>query len=147
MRQAPPDLRDRARALLAREAGDSPPPDTIASAAAGALLKLHDHLARIIGTAGFDALLVRALRVACREYPCLDGVQARPGGVLEAYGEPAPGRAPRDCEAGFVLVMANVLWLLVTFIGEDLVSRLVGEVWPAAAPDGGAPASDVEEGE
>jgi hypothetical protein len=30
------------------------------------------------------------------------------------------------------LVLANVIWLLVTFIGEDIALGLVEEVWPSA---------------
>ena len=134
MRQAPPTVRDLARRLLEHEAGDPPGPRSPVDAAANACRKLHDHLAPIIGSDGFDALLTRALALARREYPALKGIHARPGGVLEKDGESSQGASHRDAEEGLALIIANVHWLLVTFIGEALASRLVGEIWPAVPP-------------
>jgi len=35
-------------------------------------------------------------------------------------------------KAGLVAVMAHLIGLLERFIGEDLLARLVGQVWPDA---------------
>jgi hypothetical protein len=40
-----------------------------------------------------------------------------------------------DREAGIVVV-AQLLWLLVSFIGEPLMLRLVHDVWPNASVAG-----------
>jgi hypothetical protein len=41
-------------------------------------------------------------------------------------------------------VLANVIWLLVTFIGEDIALGLVREVWPGV--EAGAAVSASKEG-
>ena len=58
--------------------------------------------------------------------PGLDAVQVRPDGSLEGFD--GIGR-PQGAEAGIVVV-AHLLALLVTFIGEPLTMRLVSDAWP-----------------
>jgi hypothetical protein len=84
--------------------------------------KLRHPLSTLVGTAGFRSLLMRALTLAKREAPILDGVQVKDDGSLEVL----TGEA---MEAGEVLI-AHFIGLLETFIGEVLTLRLLHDVWP-----------------
>jgi hypothetical protein len=92
--------------------------------------KLRPQLATLMGRAGFRALLLRALALAKAEVPWLSGVQVDEEGSLEGWEEP---RAQLDADKfleGRVVLLAQLLGLLVAFIGENLTLRLVREVWP-----------------
>jgi hypothetical protein len=84
--------------------------------------KLRHPLITSVGTVGFRSLLMRALTLAKREASVLDGVQVKDDGSLE-------GLTGETMEAGEVLI-AHLIGLLETFIGEDLTLRLLHEVWP-----------------
>ncbi len=84
--------------------------------------KLRRSLIGLTGTAGYSSLLSRALTLAKRESPALAEVQTRPDGSLEGLkGEAA--------KAGPVLI-AHLINLLITFIGEALTMRILQNVWP-----------------
>lgn len=127
---ATPALRDLARRLVESEAAGQPSAPVTADGAERAVSKLREYLARLIGIGGFRALLARALQLTKAEVPSLRGVQAEPDGALSGLPEWVLGRDPAEARAALVAVLANVLWLLAVFIGDDLVERLVREVWP-----------------
>jgi hypothetical protein len=103
---------------------------TDADAAQRIIRKLRLHLGKVIGPAGFDVLLARALVLARRSHPALSKVRATAGGGLAGI----EGDLPQDAavSAGALSVVANFLELLIGLIGEDLVARLLRGVWPAA---------------
>jgi hypothetical protein len=84
--------------------------------------KLRRPLTSLAGKAGFVSLLGRALTLAKREAPALSAVQVRPDGLLE-------GLSGETVEANPILV-ACLLSLLFTFIGEHLTMRLLQDIWP-----------------
>lgn len=97
---------------------------------------VYDDLARasvtLIGQAGVDALAGRALHLAQREHPCLipapepqpaDEPFARVVACLRRQG---PAAAAEAASA----VLAILIGLLVTFIGEPLTARLLRQAWP-----------------
>jgi len=53
-------------------------------------------------------------------------------GCLQGAREAAQGQDPGQIAEGFALLFAQLLWLLVTFIGDDLAMRQVARVWPEA---------------
>jgi len=65
---------------------------------------------------------MRALTLAKREASILDGVQVKEDGSLE-------GLTGEAMEQGEVLV-AHLIGLLETFIGEALTLRLLHDAWP-----------------
>jgi hypothetical protein len=85
-------------------------------------------LAALMGKGGFHAVLSRALAVAGPQARWLRVVKVNADGVLEGWDQ---GRedAEEPTEAGAPLV-AQLLGLLVAFIGDNLTLRLVREVWP-----------------
>jgi len=90
------------------------------------LTRLYRRLGELVGPAGFDVLLARALVLARRCHPDLAGLAAGPGGTLT--GTQVAGGAAAQ-EAGTAIV-AHFMELLVTLIGEDLAMRLVGDLRP-----------------
>lgn len=92
--------------------------------------RLHPHLVNMMGTAGYRSLLVRALLLADGEVPWLRAVNIRPDGSLETLdAQPAPIE-PAKYFKGRVVLLAQLLGLLLAFIGPRLTVRLVGTVWP-----------------
>ena len=84
--------------------------------------KLRRPLTQLVGTAGVSSLLQRALTLAKREAPALHGVQVLAEGRLAGLEEEAAG-------ASCVLI-AHLIQLLMTFIGEGLTFRLLHDIWP-----------------
>ena len=132
MKTTSPAIRNLARRLVAFEAARDEPPGAGGSEAVRVCERLRVPLAKLAGVAGFRSLLSRAMAMAKTEVPSLDAVQVRPDGSLEGFD--GIGR-PQGAEAGIVVV-AHLLGLLVTFIGEPLTLRLVSDAWPDASVAG-----------
>ena len=94
--------------------------------------KLRRPLSTLTGTAGFRSLLARALTLAKREAGALDEVKVREDGSLDGPVRGAEG------PAGASLV-AQLLGLLIAFIGDALTMRLVYEIWPDLSGTGPLP--------
>ena len=114
-----------ARRLIALEAARDPSAGLVGTVGR-ACERLRVPLAKFVGVDGFRSLLSRALAMAKAEAPSLDTVQLRPDGSLEGFDGL---KQTQDAEAG-VIVLAQLLGLLVTFIGEPLMLRLVRDAWP-----------------
>lgn len=126
--------RDLAWWLLTQELGDDERAAAYADAAERACQKLGARLSRLVTFAGWQALLARALHLARAGIPVLDGV--RPGHTpdvgLDGLHARLDGAEPTHaCEIVTTLLTA-VITLLATFIGDELTSRFVGDVWPDA---------------
>ena len=93
---------------------------------------LHTRLAPLVSAAGFNALLARAAKLAVREFPFLAAIDAitTPNCSFDGLRQAAEGRDPAEVADALVAILANFLWLLVIFIGENLGLRKVHEVWP-----------------
>jgi hypothetical protein len=121
-----PNARKTARQLLAHEAGAGKPSDVNIPAAIRVCEKLRRPLSTLAGATGFHALLGRALALAKTEDPQLGAVRVQPDGSLDGLTEL---RSNGDGQAGVALI-AQLLGLLDAFIGQDLMLRLVADVWP-----------------
>jgi hypothetical protein len=116
-----PRLRAAAALLLDCERVDAP--DGRGSPATHVFEKLRRAMAKLLGTAGFSALLQRAVTLAQEEAPLeLASVHAKQDGSLDGLLELK--------RRGEVTLVAHVLGLLVTFIGEGLTLQLLKDVWP-----------------
>ena len=91
--------------------------------------KLRPDLVTLVGRAGYHALISRALALAGAEAAWLRIVQVKTDGTLEGPENLMPGD-PKQVLEGCVVLVAQLLGLLVAFIGENLTLRLVREVWP-----------------
>jgi hypothetical protein len=125
-----PAMRDLARRLLAasRSASDSPAQEVVLVNE-----KLRIALTTFAGADGFATLVRRALALASAEVPALRGATVSADGRLEGLEQLAthPGSV---AAAAAVAITAQLLGLLVTFIGEPLTLRLVREAWPNLPP-------------
>jgi hypothetical protein len=92
--------------------------------------KLRPNLAKLMGTAGFRALLSRALSLASSEAVWLRSMSITQTGSLEGLEELEAKLAQDEMVEGEVVLVAHLLALLATFIGEGLMLRLVQDTWP-----------------
>ena len=93
--------------------------------------KFRDALTRFAGPEGFASLLRRSLALARADSPALEAVTFNPGGSLDGLEGLASDTRDGGPEA-VVGIVAHLLGLLVTFIGEPLTLRIVREAWPEA---------------
>jgi hypothetical protein len=121
-----PRMRDYAQQLLAYEAAAHNASELNMAAVFRVFEALRRPLSTLAGASGFRALLVRALMLAKAQVPSLSAVQVKPDGSLEGLNKL---RNNEDAEAGVVLI-AQLLGLLVAFIGESLMLRILLDVWP-----------------
>lgn len=93
-------------------------------------LKLRPKLSTLMGFTGYRTLLARALSLAAAEVPALlDSKVDAAGSLIHAERRPAPSRSDADINGDVVLV-AQLLSLLVAFIGEKLTLQILREIWP-----------------
>ena len=136
MSTASPEIQDLARRLLAFEAAHDNSSDARADVAVQVIEELRTHLIRLTGVEGFRSLLSRALTLAKAVVPSLNMVQVSADGSLEGFeGIEQSQEAGTTGQAGIILV-AHLLELLVTFIGEPLTLRLVRDKSRDASMDG-----------
>jgi len=110
-------------------------PATAAAAAESMQLScgdLYRTLETLMGASGLQALLDRAIQITARDHPWLAAVKAGSAadcalsGLSEASEEMSAKQATEGCAA----LLATILWLLITLIGEDLTLRFVRHAWP-----------------
>ena len=124
----PNKTRDLARILVASEADASttslhPEPATVR-----VYERLRRQLASPVGIDGFQALASRALALAKSQSPRLSAVQVTANGRLRGLDEVESQTAPdEDGEAGIILI-AQLLGLFLTFLGEVTTLRLIEDV-------------------
>src|SRR6185437_4317769 len=131
-----PRMRDLAEPLVAYEtkANKSSRTKTLAAFLVGE--KLRPDLAALMGNVGFRALLSRALALANAEIPWLHAVHVKADGSLEGLDELDAQVEAAELFEGSVVLLAQLLGLLVAFIGEDLTLGLVREIWPKLSLNG-----------
>ena len=128
-------MRDFAKRLIAYEASGKKSSETKKTTNFYVCEKLRPTLATLAGNAGFRALLSRALALATAEVAWLRAVHVKTDGSLEGLDELETQVDPQKIAEGNVVLVAQLLGLLVAFIGEDLTVRLVLEVWPRVPLD------------
>jgi hypothetical protein len=123
-------MRSIAQLLIKYEIAAKDSPETKGAATIRATERLRPHLATLMGNGGFRALLARALALAGAEVAWLRAVHVKADGTLEGLEALHAQLKPADFLEGRVVLLAQLLGLLVAFIGPRLTSRLMGEVWP-----------------
>jgi len=79
----------------------------------------------LAGVDGFRAILSRALALAKAEAPCLSAVRVAADGSLQGLDELGRQIDKDQAREGGAILVAQLLGLLLTFIGEAMTSRLV----------------------
>jgi hypothetical protein len=128
-------MRHFAKRLTAYERRENTPFETKTPPAFQVCEKLRANLGTFMGTAGFRELLSCALPRAKTEIPWLGAVHVKADGSLEGLEELNAKRNPDELFEGGVVLVAQLLGLLVAFIGETLTLRFVREVWPEVPLD------------
>ena len=131
-----PESRYLAQRLLTYEAVAGKNSETTESAAFRVCAKLRRPLITLAGVAGFRSLLSRALTLARAEAPGLSAVQIAADGSLQGLDEMEPQIGKDQAREGGAILIAQLIGLLLTFIGEGLTLSMVQTVWPEAAFDG-----------
>jgi hypothetical protein len=123
-----PELRTAAERLLKLEAAGSRGTRTQPTVARVGE-RFRRILSTLLGTAGFHALLARAVTLAKAEVPALNALQIQADSSLVGLSE------DDDSVDGEVVLVAHILGLLVTFVGEALMLRFVNDAWPKVRLD------------
>jgi hypothetical protein len=84
--------------------------------------KLRRPLNNLVGRTAFSSLLQRALTLAKRESPALRGVEVMDDGSLSGFEGAETASRP--------VLIAHLIQLLITFIGEGLTLTLLLDIWP-----------------
>ena len=125
-----------AQRLLTLEAVAGKNSEVTESAAFRVCAKPRWPLTTLAGIDGFRSLLARALALAKAEAPSLSAVQVAADGSLQGLDELEPQIDKDQAKEGGAILIAQLIGLLLTFIGEGLTLSMVQAVWPEAAFDG-----------
>jgi hypothetical protein len=88
--------------------------------------KVRAGLGRVVGTAGSEVLILRALVLARRAEPVLAKVSVEPAGGVSGFD----GHDRTSVERGAAAWLSEVLDVVAALIGEDLTMRIARSVWP-----------------
>ena len=118
----------------------------LAAAAERATQRLAEPLGRLLGVEGYWGLLRRAVHLARSESPLLQelAVSSTSAGGLDVLHTAAGDADPAVARDALTAVLAHLVWLLVTFIGEGLTRRILREAWPDLRLNGEALISTEE---
>src|SRR5450830_1684260 len=130
MSRATPKMRDFAERLIVYETRENKSSETKTQAAFLVGEKLRPQLAALMGNVGFRALISRALALSNAEIPWLRAVHVNADGSFEGLDELGAQVDPDEIFEGCVVLLAQLLGLLVAFIGELLTLRVLRDVWP-----------------
>ena len=130
MSRASSQIRAVARRLIAHETAGHKSSAAKTAAIFPVAEKLRPHLVMLMGNGGFRALLSRALALANAEVLWLRAVHVKADGSMEGSEELQTQIDPDDFMEGGVALLAELLGLLVAFIGVSLTVRLLRDVWP-----------------
>ena len=120
------------RLLVHEVGGERATSEHLAAASARLLERLSEHLAQVIGGAGFEALWLRAAKLLTSEFPFLDERllsrdQARAGEPLRVCLQE---QEPHVVMEAWGALFATVAGLLATVIGDRLAWILLQGAWP-----------------
>jgi hypothetical protein len=130
----PAAQREFTLSMLMHRAGPAAGAEAIAAEANRAYDDLARVLTPVIGDVGVAAMTDRALHLSTREYAWLPSPE--PGSADTQFTQVIEALKRQDAvlatEAA-AAVLAAILGLLATFIGEPLAARLVRQAWPDAS--------------
>jgi hypothetical protein len=92
--------------------------------------KLRRPLFTLAGSTGFNSILARATVLARLEVEWLKAVTISPAGTFQGLREAESRLTLLEISRGERVLVAHVLGLLFTFIGESLTRILLEETWP-----------------
>ena len=127
----PRQTRDLAQNLIAYEGAAGKTSEPMEFAAFRVCETLRRPVCALTGVDGFRALLSRALALAKAEAPCLGALRVAADGSLQCLDELGRQIDKDQIREGGAILLAQLIGLLLAFIGEAMTSRLViSEVLP-----------------
>ena len=121
----PNKTRDLARDLIATEADSGSSHLHTNAATVRVYERLRRQLGSPVGEDGFQSLASRALTLAKAQSPRLSMVQVTANGELRGLGEVEP---QTDSDEAGVILIAQLLGLFLTFLGEATTLRLIEDL-------------------
>jgi hypothetical protein len=97
--------------------------------------KLRGPLSELAGSEGFRSIMSRALTLAKAEVPWLAAVQVNKDGSLERPTGAEKKKAMEEAAKGGAALLAQVLGLFITFIGESLTLHILQHIWPGVTTE------------
>ena len=131
----PQQTRELAQRLIAYEGAASNTSEPMELAAFRVCDTLRQPVCALTGVDGFRPLLSRALALARAEAPILSALQVAADGSLQGLDELGRQIDKDQVREGGAILIAQLIGLLLTFIGEGITLRLVQDVWPESAFD------------
>jgi hypothetical protein len=130
-------MRDLVHRLLTYEAGAGKTSEPMESPALYVYEKLRQSLGESVGVAGFKSLATRALTLARQDLPCLSTARIAEDGSLQGLSEIETqiDVDKNQTGEGEIILIARLLGLLRTFLGEALTLSLLRNAWPDEAFD------------
>ena len=95
--------------------------------------KLRLPLNILVGAVGYRSLLTRALMLAKSETSWFDGSTVDAGGSITPSAEAAATLESAEGAQAGAAVVAHLIGLLISIIGESLTVRLLQDIWPKTA--------------
>lgn len=129
-------MRFLATRLIMHEANASEFKTTENQQAAEVIQKLRPQLVELMGNMGFQALVSRSLALVQEEAPGLAGARLNPDGRLDGFDDSPESAQLRKNSTGGSVLLAKILGLLSSVIGELLTVQIVTEVFPKLPLDG-----------
>lgn len=145
MSTTPTAIQNLARQLLAGNPALVESSNGDADQAVRACEKLRVPLTRLAGVMGFSSLLSRALALATRQAPTLKRLRVEADGSLVEVNEIRRELDAEEARHGSAVLVAELLRLLITLIGEPLTLSLVREAWPDASLDTTIPRTEEKQ--
>lgn len=124
----PKKTRDLARSLVAREADSSAASLQTEPASVRVYERLRRQLGAPVGSEGFQSLATRALALARSESPRLDAVQIMANGGVRGLCEVESQTNSDDYGEAGVILIAQLLGLFLTLLGESTTLRLIEDL-------------------
>ena len=128
MNRATPELHIYAERLIANEVSRNASAKSKPTAAFAVIDKLSPHFGALMGVAGFRALLSRALMLAGAEVAWLGELHVRADGSFEDLKELEAQASPEEMSNAGIVLLARLLGLLVTLIGDELTLQLLSNI-------------------
>jgi len=124
----PKRTRELARSLVAREADSNATSLESEPASVRVYERLRRQLGAPMGADGFQSLAARALALARSESPRLRGVQVMANGGLRGFDEVVSKTNSDDDDEVGVILIAQLLGLFLTLLGEATTLRLIEDL-------------------
>jgi hypothetical protein len=116
-----------ARRILVWEADEGDPSQALA--AERAVEKLCLYLTKLLGTAAFQTMFMRAVVVAQSQSPWLWSIRVIADGPDVGFDEMAQIHDAKDAGKAGLAILTQLLDALITFVGYAMTLRMVQAIW------------------